>query len=217
MRPTPYLVGLAGGSGSGKTSLIRALRQRFAEGSISVVSQDDYYLPRERQKVDANGRINFDLPGGIDLEALADDLLHLRAGRAIERREYTFNNAAKEPGTVRTRPAPLVLVEGLFVLQNPRLREAFDLRVFVQADVSRQLARRLKRDAEERGYGREDVLYQWEHHVMPAYEEHLLRHRHTCHVHIDNDGPFEHALEQLRSSIAERVPALANAVVLQDL
>src|SRR5262245_40123473 len=126
----PYLVGIAGGSGSGKTSLIRALCEQLPQGTVSVVSQDDYYLPSDRQSIDANGKINFDLPEGIDLASLADDLQGLRRGEPIQRREYTFNNGARKAGWKHTLPAPLVLVEGLFVLHDERLRTGFDLRVF---------------------------------------------------------------------------------------
>lgn len=204
----PYLVGIAGGSGSGKTSLIRALRQQLPSGMVSVVSQDDYYLPLERQRADGNGRINFDLPEGIDLDSLANDLEGLRQGRSIRRREYTFNNKAKEAGCKHTEPAPLVLVEGLFVLHHERLRKGFDLRVFVHAGTEVELQRRLKRDGEERGYGREDVLYQWQHHVLPAHERYLIPHRPTCEVQVDNNGDFDPALSSLRRHLDAHAPVL---------
>jgi uridine kinase len=213
----PYLVGIAGGSGSGKTSLIRALRERLPPGTVSVVSQDDYYLPSEHQAVDMNGRINFDLPEGIDLDALASDLEGLRSGRPIQRREYTFNNSAKRAGWKRTIPAPLVLVEGLFVLHHERLRNGFDLRVFVHAENDVELHRRLRRDAEERGYGREEVLYQWQHHVLPAHARYLLPHRLHCEVEVDNGGDFEIALASLRRHLDPRAPVLRAMAAAQSV
>jgi uridine kinase len=208
MPSIPFLVGVAGGSGSGKTSLIRALCAQFPTDRVSVVSQDDYYLPREHQQVDVNGRVNFDLPEGVDLDGLVADLEHLRKGRSLRRREYTFNNTAREAGWVEVRPAPIVLVEGLFVLHHDRLRRLFDLRVFVHASTEVELDRRLRRDAVERGYRREDVLYQWKHHVVPAHEQFLLPHRPSCELHVDNDGSFDAALEQLRTGLMRHAPAL---------
>ncbi|MBK6774653.1 MAG: zeta toxin family protein [Flavobacteriales bacterium] len=96
MSTKPYFVGIAGGSGSGKTSLIRALKAVMPEGSICVVSQDDYYHPIEQQVSDENGKVNFDLFGAIDFDAMVDDLRRLAKGEPIQRKEYTFNNDAKE-------------------------------------------------------------------------------------------------------------------------
>ncbi|HRH36736.1 MAG TPA: hypothetical protein PK760_00230 [Flavobacteriales bacterium] len=197
MQRTAYLVGVAGGSGSGKTSLVRALRQRLPDGLVCMVSQDDYYLPAEFQKKDANGKINFDLPEGVDLEALANDLTKLVSGRSILKKEYTFNQAGKEPRSIELKPAPVILVEGLFILHNERLRNLFDLRVFIDASEDAQLERRLRRDAAERGYGADDVHYQWDHHVLPAYRDYLLPYRHLCDLHVVNEINFDRALHVL--------------------
>ena len=197
MQRGPYLVGVAGGSGSGKTTLVRALRAGLPEGSVCVVSQDDYYLPREEQAVDANGKVNFDLPTAVDLDALARDLRTLAAGEVLYRKEYTFNQAGREGGLVELRPAPVIIVEGLFVLHHVPLRELFDLRVFVDTSEQEQLRRRLLRDARDRGYGEEEVLYQWHQHVLPAYRSYLLPYRHLCDLHVVNEQGFERATSVL--------------------
>ena len=193
-----YLVGVAGGSGSGKTSLVRALREQLPQGSVCVVSQDDYYHPKEQQAVDPNGKVNFDLPTAVDLDGLARDLRDLVAGRSILRKEYTFNQPDKEPDLIELRPAPVVLVEGLFVLHHEPVRELFDLRVFIDASEGAQLDRRLRRDSRERGYGEAEILYQWEHHVLPAYRNYLLPYRHLCDLHVVNELGFERAVNVLR-------------------
>jgi uridine kinase len=212
MRRKAYLVGIAGGSGSGKTTLVRALRDSLPPGSCCMVSQDDYYHPIEAQHRDENGRVNFDLPGAVDLDGLANDLATLVNGGSITRPEYTFNNPAGQARTVDLHPAPVVLVEGLFLLHHEPLRELFDLRVFVEASEESQLARRLRRDAVERGYGEDDVRYQWHHHVLPAYRNYLLPHRHLCDLHVVNETGHERALrvlgDHLRrvADIPEQVP-----------
>ncbi|HOY28324.1 MAG TPA: hypothetical protein PLR96_05065 [Flavobacteriales bacterium] len=198
-----YLVGVAGGSGSGKTTLVRALRQALPEGMVCQISQDDYYRPIEAQELDPNGKVNFDLPGGVDMDGLAKDLRSLVAGESIFRKEYTFNQTGKEPTLIELRPAPVILVEGLFVLHHEPVRELFDLRIFIDASEGAQLDRRLKRDAKERGYGPEDVLYQWENHVLPAYRNYLLPYRHLCDLHVVNESGFDRAVHVLRDHLLQ--------------
>jgi uridine kinase len=198
-----YFVGIAGGSGSGKTSLVRALRERLPEGQVCVISQDDYYLPIAEQRVDANGRVNFDLPSGIDLDGLANDLRELAAGGTVFRKEYTFNTESHEPRLIEMRAAPVVLVEGLFVLHHEPIREMLDLRVFVEAHEDTQLERRLRRDVAERGYGPDDILYQWHNHVLPAYRDYLLPYRHLCDLYVVNESGFGRALDVLRHHLLQ--------------
>jgi uridine kinase len=198
-----YLVGVAGGSGSGKTTLVRALRESLPEGLVCQVSQDDYYHPMESQLVDPNGKVNFDLPTSVDMDGLAADLRSLVAGEPIYKKEYTFNQEGKEPQLIELRPAPVILVEGLFVLHHEAVRELFDLRIFIDASEGAQLDRRLKRDAKERGYGAEDVLYQWQHHVLPAYRNYLLPYRHLCDLHVVNESGFERAVKVLHDHLLQ--------------
>jgi uridine kinase len=204
MQHGAYLVGVAGGSGSGKTTLVRALRDRLPSGSVCLVSQDDYYRTIEHQAKDANGRVNFDLPGGIDLDLLADDLRSLASGEPIYRKEYTFNQPGVQPHWMEVRPAPVILVEGLFVLHHKPVRELFDLKVFVEASEQVQLDRRLERDAAERGYGPEDVRYQWDNHVMPAYRDYLLPYRSLCDLHVINELRFDKAVSVLHDHLMQR-------------
>ncbi|MEO5583826.1 MAG: hypothetical protein ABIQ75_00100 [Flavobacteriales bacterium] len=198
-----YLVGVAGGSGSGKTTLVRALRDLLPPESVCIVSQDDYYLPIEQQVKDGNGRVNFDLPSALDLDLLAEDLSCLASGEAVYRQEYNFNMAT-EPRWMEIRPARVILVEGIFLLQHPALRDLFDLKVFVEASEEVQLSRRIIRDERERGYPLADVLYQWENHVVPAYREHLLPYRSHCDLHVVNESNFERALVVLRDHLMHK-------------
>lgn len=216
MRRSAYLVGVAGGSGSGKTSLVRSLRESLPSQLTCVVSQDDYYLPKQMQAVDINGKVNFDLPTAVDLEGLERDLRSLISGAPISKVEYTFNQEGREPRVVEMMPAPIVLVEGLFVLHHPAIRDLFDLKVFIDASEASQLDRRLKRDAVERGYGADEVLYQWEHHVLPAYRNYLLPYRHLCDLHVVNELGFERAVRVLGDHLRQAASKLEAAPV-QDL
>jgi len=205
-----YLVGVAGGSGSGKTTLIRALRDRLPSGTVCLVSQDDYYHPIERQFTDANGKVNFDLPGSVDMDLLESDLRSLMQGEAVYRPEYTFNLPGAETKWMELRPAPIILVEGLFVLHHAGVRDLFDLKVFVEASEQVQLERRLARDIRERGYSHEDIRYQWDNHVSPAHRDYLLPYRSLCDLHVINEERFEKGLTVLRDHLVAKagVPEL---------
>lgn len=210
-----YLIGVAGGSGSGKTTLVRALRDSLPPASVCIISQDDYYHPRESQQLDENGQVNFDLPTAVDLDGLARDLRTLVSGQAILRKEYTFNQEGKEARMVEMHPAPVILVEGLFVLHHEPIRELFDLRVFIEASEQAQLDRRLQRDARDRGYGKEEVMYQWENHVLPAYRNYLMPYRHLCDLHVVNEINYERAVKVLGNHLLNMANSI-EAGVAQD-
>lgn len=194
---TPYFVGIAGGSASGKTSFLQALFNAFEPDEISLVSQDNYYRPAEQQLADENGRLNFDLPGSLYREEYHRDLELLKAGVEVIREEYTFNNPAVTPKTITVKPAPIVVTEGLFVFHYEEIWAMLDHRVFLYADENIRLERRIARDSTERGYPEEDVRYQWEHHVMPADRRYLQPYREKCDLIVDNDEHFEPGLKLL--------------------
>ena len=166
----PYVIGITGGSGSGKTYFLQRLSEGFTPGQLCVISQDHYYRARDLQPVDENGVKNFDLPVSIDHEALEKDLHQLIAGAAVRKPSYTFNNPAAQSVEITLLPAPVIVVEGLFVQYFPEIRSLLDLRVFIEAKDHLKLGRRIRRDQTERGYDLDDVLYRFQHHVMPVYE-----------------------------------------------
>src|SRR5271170_7345629 len=110
-----FTIGITGGSGSGKTFFLQGLSAHFKPSQICLISQDNYYKPRQQQPLDENGVRNFDLPGSIDREALLHDVLKLKAGQNVLKREYTFNNPSAEPRQLEFKTAPILIVEGLFV------------------------------------------------------------------------------------------------------
>ena len=136
-------------------------------------------------------------------DMLADDLRCLANGEPIYKQEYTFNQPGVEPKWLEVRPAPVILVEGLFVFHHAPVRELFDLKVFVEASEDVQLQRRLARDAAERGYSPDDVRYQWDNHVMPAYRDYLLPYRSRCDLHVINEERFDKAVHVLRDHLMQ--------------
>ena len=205
----PYLIGIAGGSSSGKTSFLNQLVSLMPEDTVSVISQDNYYFPKEKQQKDENGRHNFDLPTSIDRASFYTDIKKLLNGEHVKRKEYTFNNPDWMPRDIITLSGPVILVEGLFVFYYGEVLETLDLRVFLEADEEVKLARRLKRDYEERGYPEEHVNYQWKNHVVPAYNNYLLPYRYLADIIIMNNYSYQESLNilafYLRSKINQYV------------
>lgn len=192
----PYLIGITGGSGSGKTSFIKKLREHFTPDELCIISQDDYYKPRHMQHIDENGVKNFDLPESIEHEQLAIDIKKLLHFQPVTRTEYVFNNETKKPKTLTFKPAPIIIIEGLFVFYFEKLFDkAYDLRIFINAKDNIRVIRRIKRDRIERNYPLEDVLYRYEQHVMPSYEKFIEPYVRKADIVINNNQDFDAAME----------------------
>jgi uridine kinase len=197
MSSKSYIVGIAGGSGSGKTTFLNALFGAFPENRLALVSQDNYYKTQEEQEVDKNGWANFDLPSSIDDQRFLRDLKLLSTGRSITKMEYTFNNPALAPKQITINPAPIIIIEGLFVFHYPEINSLLDYRVYFHADEEERLRRRIQRDYSERGYPEREVRYQWENHVIPAERKWLEPYRHLADQTIDNTDHYQEDLEKL--------------------
>lgn len=191
----PFLIGICGGSGSGKTSFIKKLRERFPESDVSIVSQDDYYFPRSKQEKDEKGIENFDLPDSIDKKKLRQDIHSLMEGNTLTFKEYVFNNDEAIANTITIKPAPIIIVEGLFVFHYKKLAQLFDLKVYIHAKDNLKVIRRIYRDQVERNYPIDDVLYRYQHHVLPAYEAYILPYKEMADVIINNNDHFKGGLE----------------------
>ncbi len=203
----PYLIGVTGGSGSGKTTFIKGLRGAFKEKELCIISQDDYYFPREKQKLDEQGVRNFDLPGSIDSKSFADDLVRLISGDTVVREEYTFNNENASPKLLTFYPAPIILVEGIFVFHYREIMKLLDLRIFLEAKENLKVIRRIKRDRIERNYPIEDVLYRYEKHVMPTFEKYILPYKPDADIIINNNSHFDNALEVIKGFVGNKLKA----------
>lgn len=198
----PYIIGITGGSGSGKTRIIHELRSRFPEDKLCIISQDEYYLPRDRQIWDQAGYQNFDLPQAIDENAFSRDILALVQGHIVQKQQYVFNNPNQEPVVLTYTPAPVILVEGLFVFYFEQIRSLLDLKIFIDAEDVIKLKRRIIRDAGERNYPLEDVLHRYEYHVLPAYRAYIEPFRHQADIIINNHTRYDTALDVITSLIS---------------
>ncbi len=199
----PYLIGITGGSGSGKTSFIKALRTAFSEQELCILSQDDYYFPRDLQHTDEAGVKNFDLPRSIDKKSFKKDIERLLAGEDLERMEYTFNNEKANPKMLVFSTAPVIIVEGIFVFHFKKIRRLLDLKVFLHAKENLKVIRRIKRDQVERNYPIEDVLYRYEKHVMPTFERYIEPYIDDADIVINNNSDFSVGLEVMKRFIRQ--------------
>lgn len=201
----PFTIGITGGSGSGKTFFIKNLESRFTDTELCLISQDHYYHPREMQQHDERGIKNFDLPESIDHKQFQLDIQTLKRGEILKKKEYTFNNPNVTPKILEFKPAPVIIVEGLFVQYFPDLEKELDLKIFIEAKDHVKLSRRIKRDNEERGYDLEDVLYRYENHVMPVYETLIKPLKHRADIVIPNNSNFNRALDFLTLAIKAKI------------
>ena len=163
----PYVVGITGGSGSGKTRFMESLMRETEDASL--LSMDHYYVNIEQQEKDDQGIEDFDRLESIDHDKYVKDLKRLMSGESISFPEYTFNNSDTNPKEITVESKPIILVEGIFVLYVPEIRSLLDLKLYIEAPDYLMMKRRIVRDAKERGYDLEDVLYRYKHHVAPSY------------------------------------------------
>lgn len=198
------VIGISGGSGSGKTSFIKQLRDSFELEELAVISEDNYYKKWELQTIDKNGVINFDIPEAIDHEALLCDVNKLKNGDLVIRKEYTFNNIDHISREIIVRPAKVYIIEGLFIFHNKSLAEILDLKVMIHARDELKIIRRINRDQKERNYPIEDVLYRYEHHVAPAYENYIKPYIEDLDLIIHNNKHFKGALELFKVFITSK-------------
>ena len=199
------IIGICGGSGSGKTTLLNRLYTEYKDLRPSVFSMDNYYRPIEHQLIDENGEVNFDLPTALDVDKLVSDLQRLVNGEEIVVKEYHFNAPPDKHVFITIKPSDIIIVEGLFLFHYPEVREVLDYSVFIHVDQKIQLDRRLYRDQETRGYSREAILYQWENHVIPCFDNYLLPYRDDADFLFRNDANADSDFDKLTMEIALRL------------
>ena len=170
-------------------------------------------MHQEEQEKDEEGVINFDLPKSIDKKSLLKDIKRLMAGESIEKHEYVFNNDTAMSKKLIINPAPVIIVEGLFVLHYKKVKALFDLKVFINAKENLKIIRRIYRDQQERNYPLDDVLYRYERHVMPSYERYIEPYREEADIVVNNNRHFDGGLAVIEGFIrAKEVQKLAGGL-----
>ncbi len=186
----PRVVAVGGGSGAGKTTLVSALAEALG-GRTAVVSHDWYYLDRSHLPAGRRERVNYDHPRALDTALLVTHLRELKAGRAVEPPTYDFRGHRRSAKRRRIAAKSVIIVEGILVLQDARVRSLVDVAVFVDCPTRTRLARRLQRDAVQRGRTRESVLQQWRQTVMPMHRRFVEPSRRHADLVVAGESPAD--------------------------
>ncbi|MCO4783759.1 MAG: uridine kinase [Candidatus Cloacimonetes bacterium] len=170
MKPKPIIIGIAGGSASGKTTVTKKILSKLDSAEIAFFSHDSYYKDISSYDEKDPAKINFDHPNSLDTDLLTEQLKILSSGQAIEQPIYSFSSHKREKQTVTITPAPIIIVEGILIFHSEELRNLMDIKIFVDTDADERLIRRLKRDILERGRELEKVLSRYLDTVKPMHQ-----------------------------------------------
>jgi len=199
----PFLIGVAGGTCSGKTTVSERLTELAGEAHVALIKLDSYYVDRAHQPFEERARANYDHPDAFDWQLLNDHLAALAAGAAVPVPIYDYTNHTRSGEVRMVRPSRIVVVEGILVLYEPRLRDRFDLKVYIDTDADLRLIRRLRRDVAERGRTVESIVTQYLTTVRPAHDQFIEPSKRHADVIFPQGGLNEPALEVLLARVRE--------------
>ncbi|MEO8934692.1 MAG: uridine kinase [Xanthomarina sp.] len=199
------IIGIAGGTGCGKTTVVNQILNQLPEGEVGVISQDSYYKDTSHLNLDERVKINFDHPRSIDFELLESHLRELKEGRDIHQPVYSFIKHNRTGDTILTHPRKVMIVEGILILTNPELRDMFDIKIFVHADSDERLIRRLKRDITERGRDIEEVLARYQNTLKPMHQQFIEPMKEYADIIIPNNKYNTVAVDIVKSIINQRL------------
>lgn len=166
-----FIIGIAGGTGSGKTTVVHQILNELQDDDVDVIYQDSYYKDNSHLSYEERVKINFDHPQSIDFDLFVKHLKELKKGNSIEQPVYSFKEHNRTKETIDIKPRKVMLVEGILVLANPEIRKMFDIKIFVHTDSDERLIRRLKRDIHERGRDMDEVLDRYQTTLKPMHQQ----------------------------------------------
>ena len=199
------IIGIAGGSGSGKTTVVKKITEKLPESSVSIVSQDAYYWDNGHLSPEAKKQINFDHPDSIEWELLIRHLDTLISGKAIDMPTYSYVNCARGAETIYIEPKRVIIVEGILILTNKQLRNRFNMKVFVDADADDRLMRIIRRDILERGRSIDAVLKHYETFVKPMHLQFIEPSKRYADIIVPQGGMNEVAIDILLNTIEKKL------------
>ncbi|PWA07202.1 uridine kinase [Flavobacterium psychrotolerans] len=199
------IIGIAGGTGSGKTTVVHQIMNELPQTEVGIISQDSYYKETHNLNFDERALINFDHPRAIDFELLVTHLKELKEGKTVNQPVYSFLKHNRTDDTVATHPRKVMIVEGILILANPELRDLFDVKIFVHADSDERLIRRLKRDIAERGRDIDEVLNRYQTTLKPMHQQFIEPTKAFADIIIPNDKYNTVAIDVVRAVIHQKI------------
>ena len=199
------IIGIAGGTGSGKTTVVNQIVKHLPSDEVCVISQDSYYKATDNLSYEERTKINFDHPRAIDFDLIVKHLKKLKSGKTIEQPVYSFVTHNRTTDTLKTRPRKVVIVEGILIFNNEELRNLFDIKIFVHADSDERLIRRLKRDITERGRDINEVLSRYQSTLKPMHQQFIEPMKEYADIIIPNNKYNTVAVNIVKTIINERL------------
>ena len=199
------IIGIAGGTGCGKTTVVNQILNELPEGEVGIISQDSYYKDTSHLSFEERGNINFDHPRSIDFDLLEQHLKSLKNGEPVHQPVYSFVKHNRTGDTILTLPRKVMIVEGILILTNPELRTLFDIKIFVHADSDERLIRRLKRDISERGRDLDEVLSRYQKTLKPMHDQFIEPMKEFADIIIPNNKHNTVAVDIVRTIINNRL------------
>lgn len=199
------IIGIAGGTGSGKTTVVNQIVAELPVGEVCVISQDSYYHDTSDLPMEERVKINFDHPHSIDFDLLVRHLKELRKGNSFEQPVYSFVDHNRTGETITTYPKKVIIVEGILILTHPDIRDMFDIKIFVHADSDERLIRRLKRDIAVRGRNLEEVLHRYQTTLKPMHLQFIEPTKEFADIIIPTNKYNTVAVDLIRSIINQKI------------
>ena len=199
------IIGIAGGTGSGKTTVVNQIVKEFANDDVGIISQDSYYKDNKHLSLEERAKINFDHPRAIDFDLLYEHLTKLKKGKTIEQPVYSFVQHTRTGDTILTHPRKVMIVEGILIFNDKRLRDLFDVKIYVHADSDERLIRRVRRDINERGRTVDEVLSRYQSTLKPMHEQFIEPTKAYADLIIPNDRRNKVAIDVIISLIKNNI------------
>jgi len=206
------VVGIAGGTASGKTTVARRIREALKVAPVAFIDQDSYYRSLSDLSLEERREVNFDHPDAFDTELLVAHLQALKAGQSVEKPVYNFAISDREASTTRVEPARLILIEGILVLHMDAIRKELDVKIFVDAEDDVRIIRRLTRDIKDRGRDFDHVIHQYFRHVRPMHLGFVEPSKRHADIIVPHGGKNDIAIEMLVGALEARMSQVSQEV-----
>ncbi|EAR01025.1 uridine kinase [Maribacter sp. HTCC2170] len=199
------IIGIAGGTGCGKTTVVNQIINELPAEEVGVISQDSYYNDLSHLSIVERKKTNFDHPQSIDFDLLEKHLITLKSGKSIQQPVYSFIECNRTDKTIPTHARKVMIVEGILILTHPKIRDMFDIKIYVHADSDERLIRRLKRDVNERGWELDETINKYQSTLKPMHDQFIEPTKEYADIIIPNNKYNTVAVDIVRTIIAEKI------------